>query len=150
MSLLLHTIGLGGKIYKTMENEMDEIGIKRKEDGTFDVGTIGGPGRPKDTPETIIIKKATKELIAEYKESLGEALPLIRPVIIAKALEGDIAAIKEIHDRVMDKSKQPTDITSGGDKLQFNIINYSENNNNPVELSAEELPVSVPESTPEV
>lgn len=71
-------------------------------------------GRPKDTPEAKIIKKATKQLIEEYKESLGESLPLIKPIIIAKALEGDMTAIKEIHDRVMDKSKQPTDITSGG------------------------------------
>lgn len=68
-------------------------------------------GRPQDTPESKIIKKATKELISEYKESLGEALPLIRPIIIAKALEGDMTAIKEIHDRVMDKAKQSTEVT---------------------------------------
>lgn len=71
-------------------------------------------GRPPDTEQDKIRKKATKELIKEYKESLGEALPLIRPIIIAKALEGDMTAIKEIHDRVMDKAKQPTDITTNG------------------------------------
>ncbi len=98
--------------------ETVENGIKRKDDGTFDVGTIGGPGRPIDTPEQKIIKKATKELIAEYKESLGESLPMIKPILIAKALEGDMTAIKEIHDRVMDKSKQPTDITSDGKPIQ--------------------------------
>lgn len=64
-------------------------------------------GRPPDTFQDKIIKKATKELIAEYKEGLGQALPLIKPIIIAKALEGDMTAIKEIHDRVMDKAKQP-------------------------------------------
>lgn len=90
---------------------MEDKGIKRNPDGTFAVGYEGGPGRPKDTLETKIIRKATKELIAEYKESLGEALPLIRPIIIAKALEGDMAAIKEIHDRVMDKAKQSTEVT---------------------------------------
>ena len=68
-------------------------------------------GRPPDTEDDKIRKKATKELIAEYKEALGEALPLIRPVLIAKALEGDITAIKEIHDRVMDKAKQSTSIS---------------------------------------
>lgn len=93
---------------------MDDNGVKRNPDGTFAEGHIGGPGRPIDTPEMKIIKRATKELIAEYKEGLGESLPLIKPIIIAKALEGDMTAIKEIHDRVMDKSKQPTDITSGG------------------------------------
>lgn len=89
---------------------METNGIKRNKDGTFAVGSAPGPGRPPDTEQDKIIKKATKELIAEYKESLGESLPLIKPILIAKALEGDMSAIKEIHDRVMDKSKQPTDI----------------------------------------
>jgi len=79
-------------------------------------------GRPKDTPESKIIKKATKELIAEYKEALGSALPLIRPILIAKALEGDMTAIKEIHDRVMDKAKQPTDVTTNGKDLPMPIL----------------------------
>jgi hypothetical protein len=97
--------------------EKEANGIKRREDGTFDVGTIGGPGRPVETEKDKIIKKATKELIAEYKEALGESLPLIRPILIAKALDGDISAIKEIHDRVMDKAKQATDITTGGQPI---------------------------------
>lgn len=84
-------------------------------------------GRPKDTPETKIAKKATKELIEEYKEALGESLNLIKPVLIAKALEGDVGAIKEIHDRVMDKAKQPTDMKLSGD-LTVNVISYADNN----------------------
>lgn len=92
-----------------------ETGIIRNEQGQFIPGVSGNPdGRTPDTEEQKIIKKATRELIDEYKEGLGEALPLIKPIIIAKALEGDMTAIKEIHDRVMDKAKQPTDITSGG------------------------------------
>jgi len=100
-----------------MEEEKVENGIKRKEDGTFDVGTAPGPGRPPETTEDKIIKKATKELIKEYKESLGESLPLVKPIIIAKALEGDMTAIKEIHDRVMGKAEQHTDVTSGGQPI---------------------------------
>ncbi len=107
-----------------MEVEKEQNGIKRREDGTFDVGTAPGPGRPPDTLEDKIIKKATKELIAEYKEGLGESLPLIKPIIIAKALEGDMAAIKEIHDRVMDKSKQPTDVTSGGETINQVLVRF--------------------------
>src|ERR1017187_7770646 len=103
--------------------ETVENGIKRNEDGTYSVGTSGGPGRPKDTEESKIIKKATAQLIAEYKEALGESLTLIQPVLIAKALEGDIPAIKEIHDRVMDKAKQPTDLTTNG--KDFPIIQLS-------------------------
>lgn len=93
---------------------MARNGEKRDEHGRFIVGYEGGPGRPPETEQDKIAKKATKELIAEYKEALGESLMLIKPVLIAKALEGDVAAIKEIHDRVMDKSKQPTDITTNG------------------------------------
>ena len=74
----------------------------RDEQGRFIPGVSGNPyGRPPETEQEKIKKKATKELIKEYKESLGEALPLIQPVLIAKALEGDMTAIKEIHDRVM-------------------------------------------------
>ena len=90
---------------------MEETGIIRDEKGRFVEGTTGNPeGRPPDTEVDIIRKKATKELIAEYKEALGESLPIIKPILIAKALEGDMTAIKEIHDRVMDKSKQSTDM----------------------------------------
>lgn len=107
---------------------MEGNGVKRNGDGTFAEGHIGGPGRPADTLRDKIIKKATKELIAEYKESLGEALPMIKPVIIAKALEGDMQAIKEIHDRVMDKSKQPTDITSGGETINQVLVKFIDGN----------------------
>lgn len=104
--------------------ESEKIEWKRNEDGTFAQGNIGG-GRPPDTLEQKIMKKATKELISEYKEALGEALPLILPILKAKALEGDMTAIKEIHDRVMDKAKQPTDITTDGKELPAPIINIS-------------------------
>lgn len=110
-----------------MEEETAANGIKRKEDGTFDKGTAPGPGRPPDTEEDKIKKKATQQLIAEYKEALGEALPLIKPILIAKALEGDMTAVKEIHDRVMDKAKQPTDVKLTGD-LNINVISYGNNN----------------------
>ena len=74
-------------------------------------------GRPPETEEQKIVKKAQKELIAEYKEKLAEALPLISPVLIAKAMEGDMQAIKEVNDRVMGKAEAKTDITSNGKDL---------------------------------
>lgn len=95
-----------------IRNESD-----RNPDGTFAVGNPGGPGRPPETEERKLVKKAQKELIAEYKEKLAEALPLISPVLIAKAMEGDMQAIKELNDRVMGKAEAKTDITSGGEKL---------------------------------
>ena len=103
---------------------MEENGVKRNPDGTFAEGYVGGPGRPKETEQDKIIKKATKELIKEYKESLGEALPLIKPIIIAKALEGDMVAIKEIHDRVMDKSRQNVGIDGGEEGLSPILVKF--------------------------
>jgi hypothetical protein len=101
---------------KPIENEYLD------ENNRFKEGNPGG-GRPPDSPEYKMIKKAAKQIIAEYKEALAEALPLIQPVLIAKAVEGDISAIKEVHDRAMDKAKQPTDITSGGERLSISFDN---------------------------
>jgi hypothetical protein len=95
-----------------MDNEIKPIENEYlDETGHFKEGNPGG-GRPKDTPEQKLIKKASKQIIAEYKEALAEALPFIQPVLIAKAIEGDMTAIKELHDRAMDKSKQPTEINA--------------------------------------
>jgi hypothetical protein len=72
-------------------------------------------------------------LVKEYKEDLAQILPQIKPVIEKRALEGDMTAIKEIHDRVMDKSKQPTDITSDGEKINqvlVKFLNGNETNDN--------------------
>ena len=88
-----------------METKMVEKENKwkegRGEDGKFVVGYKGGPGRPKDTKDTLetkIIKKAVKQYLEEYEESLAEALPEISPVLKAKAKEGDMSAIREIHE----------------------------------------------------
>lgn len=85
-------------------------------------------GRPKDTPEKKLEKKAIKEIVKEYKEALADMLPEIQPIIRKKALEGDMSAIKEVHDRVMDKSKQPTDITSGGETINQVLVKFIDAN----------------------
>ena len=85
---------------------------------------IPGPGRPKETPEQKIEKKAIKQYIAEYQERLAKALPLIDPILIRKAQEGDVPAIKELHDRVMGKAPQRTDITSGDQPLQPILVKF--------------------------
>jgi len=95
--------------------EETQAGIGRDEQGKWLPGVSGNPegGKP-ETPEQKIAKKALKEIVSEYKEKLAEALPQISPVLIAKGIAGDIQAIKEIHDRVMGKPEQKTDITTGG------------------------------------
>lgn len=109
---------------------MQETGTIRNEQGQFIKGVSGNPeGRKPDTLEDKIIKKATKELIAEYKEGLTKALSQIQPILIAKALEGDVPAIKEIHDRTMDKAKQSTEISGElNEKRTLVIIKDGEHN----------------------
>lgn len=95
----------------------------------FQPGQSGNPaGRPVEDKETKLIRKAAKEIIKEYKEALAEALPLIQPVLIAKAIEGDMTAIKELHDRAMDKAKMPTDITTNGKDIVINVVDYNKIN----------------------
>ena len=73
----------------------------------FQPGISGNPnGRPPLTQEQKAIRKATREIVKEYREKLAEALPSIEPVLVALALKGDVAAIKELHDRVMGKAIQ--------------------------------------------
>jgi hypothetical protein len=100
-----------------MSEETVEKGIKRNEDGTFADGTAPGPGRQPEDEKAKLTKRAIKELVKEYKEDLAQILPDLKPILIELAKKGDMTAIKEIHDRVMDKSKQPTDITSDGEKI---------------------------------
>lgn len=91
-------------------------------DHYFKPGQSGNPnGRPPMTEEEKLLKKAQRDLIKEYKESLREALPLISPVLIAKALDGDMPAIKEVNDRVMGKSKETVE-HQGGLSIQFSEV----------------------------
>ena len=77
-------------------------------------------GKPVESRETKAIRRATKELMASYKEKLAEALPEISPVLIAKAIQGDLGSIKEVHDRVFGKPNQSTEIT--GNAMPYQII----------------------------
>ncbi len=115
------------------------------ENGYFKEGNPGG-GRPKDTPEQKLIKKAAKQIIEEYKQALAEALPLIQPVLIAKAIEGDIQAIKEVHDRTMDKSKQPTDVTTNGKDMPIPILQSIQPNVIPINDSIKENTITSEEN----
>lgn len=109
-----------------MEEETIIAGGGRDEQGRWVPGVSGNPeGAKPETQEQKIIKRAIKEIVKEYKENLAESLPAISPILIAKALEGDMSAIKEVHDRVMGKPEQSTDITSGGEQI-FKVVNYAD------------------------
>lgn len=81
-------------------------------------------GRPPMTEEEKLIKKAQRDFIKDYKESLKEALPLISPVLIAKALDGDMQAIKEVNDRAMGKAQQNLDVTTDGESLNTALVKF--------------------------
>jgi hypothetical protein len=49
---------------------------------------------------------------------------MISPVLIAKALEGDVPAIKEINDRVIGKSQGNIDLTSNGETIQPVLVKF--------------------------
>lgn len=104
-------------------SEETKTGIIRDEQGRFVNGVSGNPdGRPPDTEEQIITKKAVKELIKEYKEGLADALEKVSPILIAEALKGNIQAIKEINDRVMGKPEQCLSDRDGNVILPIKII----------------------------
>lgn len=65
-------------------------------------GKREGAGR-KRAQHTIETEAAKKQLIADYIRNIRP----INAALIKKAKKGDIAAIKELHDRVYGKSVQP-------------------------------------------
>ena len=103
------------------ETKSDKIGDRRRKDGTFGEGNVGNPnGRPKMTEDEKekerAKKKALQEIIEAYKETLTKALPQISPALILKASVGDVAAIKELNDRVLGKPLQSIEA-----KIDLNI-----------------------------
>ena len=88
---------------------MELNGDKRNDKGQFIEGYEGGPGRPKEDEKAKIAKKAMKVLIEEYREKLSEALPEITPVLLAKAIKGDMSAIRELHEVIGSHAPKKTE-----------------------------------------
>ena len=100
----------------------------------FQKGNPGGPGKPKDTEETKLKKKAIKEIIKRYEASLADILPELPAILKKKAIDDeDIHAIREIHDRVMGKPRQNIGIDGGEEDKPIAILTnaISSNNSNP-------------------
>ena len=122
-------------------DEKEKNGEIRDEKGRFIAGKYeGGPGRPKDTESSKIKKKAIKQLVAEYKEGLANALSEISPILLGKAKAGDIQAIKEIHEIIVEKAVRKQDLTSGGKPIPLlgGLSNVNGNNGNSEIADADE------------
>lgn len=80
-------------------------------------------GRPKGSKaaHTITAEAGKALLIKMYLENI---VP-INEALLKKAREGDMQAIKELHDRVYNKAAQPL-TGGGGGPVQFEIIKYVE------------------------
>jgi hypothetical protein len=113
-------------------------------------------GQSKNTPEQLEERRkkaALKKVTEEYRATLAASLPQFAEIIKKMALNEDLGAIKEINDRVMGKAKQDVDITSDGEKIEFNVVNYKDEpieqdngDTNSTQLQSEELPASDTES----
>ena len=96
-------------------------------------GARPGAGRKKGqkAAHTLDAAKGKELLIKMYLEKIKP----INEALIKKAEEGDIQAIKELHDRVYGRSPQPITGANGGDFV-VKVVNYAENNTNTSQISA--------------
>ena len=87
-----------------------------------------GGGRPKGA---VSDKTRKKQLLEEYllEEVIKEKKQIVK-ALIRTAKKNNIQAIKEILDRVLGRSKESVDITSGGERIGlFDFTKQNENRN---------------------
>ncbi len=99
--------------------------IERNADGTLKKGVVLNPnGRPRGAESfktkfyRVVDKLATQNNITP--EEVEEQLLLVG---YKKAKEGDYSFYRDLQDRIHGKPIQPTDITSGGERLSISFDN---------------------------
>ena len=78
----------------------------------------GGKKKGSKNKETLE-REALRDFLIQ--EVIKEKVPLIK-ALIAKGKTGEIQALKEIFDRVLGKSKESLDLTSGGEPLGVGFL----------------------------
>lgn len=89
-------------------------------------GARPGAGRKpgsvsKSTMQALVLRQKMVDMYEKAAEHINLAL-------LKKAMDGDVLAIKEIHDRVYGKSFQPgqLDVTSNGNAIQITDDQYKQ------------------------
>ena len=90
--------------------------------------TANQKGLTPETEQDKLVKKAKKQFIKDYIETLAEALPQISPALIKKAKTGDISAIRELNDRVLGKPKQNIEVEG-----ELKIYQWGNGNSNNIQ-----------------
>lgn len=86
----------------------------------------GQSGNPLGRPKTKTLKEYAREFLSNMSEEARiEYLSDLEPETVWRMAEGN--------------PKQDTDVTTGGEKIQFNVVSY-ENNNNSSQLSTKTIP----------
>ena len=83
----------------------------------------------------------TKKSLRKVKKRLPEVLKALQ----IKAEGGSEKAIEMFLEYVVELFKR-MDITTGGEKINVNLVSYANNDTNPVQIHSEELPVESVES----
>lgn len=94
--------------------------LKRDEKGRLMKGTPPGPGRP---PGSISIMTKIKQ---KWEENPEEFEAYVIGILEDKNMH------KEIVQQIDGKPKDSLDITSGGEKLQINVVAYGANASAPI------------------
>jgi len=87
---------------------------------------INREGRPVGSKDfSTDFDDAVEELAKEEGITLSQARKDLLKVAYKHAKHGNYSFYKDIHDRIYGQATNKTDLTSGGEKLQVNIVNYA-------------------------
>ncbi|MHA1210820.1 MAG: hypothetical protein ACTSSH_00015 [Candidatus Heimdallarchaeota archaeon] len=105
-------------------------------------GTKPGAGRPKGA-----ISLETKRKQAFEKLFISEVNKNKKPIIEAlmkKSKEGDVRALTDILNRIVGKPTEKLDLTSKGEQILVNVVNYkNDGDNNTIPVQAEKASAGV-------
>lgn len=82
-------------------------------------GKKGGRPKGSKSKSTMLAEAGKSDLIRSYLENIRP----INDALIGKAMEGDISAIREIHDRIHGRAHQSVEVSGS---METKVINLNE------------------------